>query len=44
VLKIQSAIVETPPLRLSDGAIFKNGYNAELDELRALKADSHSWI
>ncbi len=42
--KIQSAITETPPLRLTDGDIFKPGYDAELDELKSLKADSHSWV
>lgn len=42
--KIRGAVVETPPLRLSDGGIFKTGYHAELDELRSLKSDSQSWM
>lgn len=42
--KLGSALVETPPLRLSDGGIFKEGYHSELDQLRKLKSDSHSWI
>lgn len=42
--KIRSALTETPPLRLSEGGIFKTGYHAELDELRALKSDSQSWM
>ncbi|HSX04161.1 MAG TPA: DNA mismatch repair protein MutS [Rhabdochlamydiaceae bacterium] len=41
---IDQALVETPPFRISDGNIFKKGYSAELDELRALKEDSHSWM
>jgi DNA mismatch repair protein MutS len=42
--EIQRAIVDTPPLRLTDGNIFKNGYHNELDELRSLRDDSESWI
>jgi DNA mismatch repair protein MutS len=42
--KIRHAVTETPPLRLSDGGIFKTGYHAELDELRSLKSDSQSWM
>lgn len=41
---IKSALVEAPPLRLSEGGIFKEGYHAELDELRTLKSNSHAWI
>jgi DNA mismatch repair protein MutS len=44
VNKISSALVETPPLRLSDGPVFKAGYYSKLDELRALLTDSHTWI
>jgi DNA mismatch repair protein MutS len=42
--KISAAVVETPPLRLSDGGIIKEKYHPELDELRALKKDSHTWM
>ncbi len=42
--KIASAIVDQPPLRLSDGQIFKRGYHPELDELMSLKEDSHAWM
>ncbi len=42
--KIANAIVDAPPLRLSDGGIFKKGYHYELDELKALKADSQTWL
>jgi DNA mismatch repair protein MutS len=41
---IRDALVESPPLRLSDGGIFKPGYHALLDELRALKSDSQAWV
>ncbi len=41
---IQRAIVDAPPLRLTDGNIFKKGFHPELDELRILRDDSESWI
>jgi DNA mismatch repair protein MutS len=41
---IEKAVVETPPLRISDGGIFKEGFNTALDEIRSLKSDSHQWI
>ena len=41
---LQTALVESPPLRLSDGGIFKKGYDAGLDELHTLKEDNHTWI
>ncbi|MFS8563819.1 MAG: DNA mismatch repair protein MutS [Rhabdochlamydiaceae bacterium] len=42
--KIRDALVEAPPLRLSEGGIFKSEYHAPLDELRALKSDSQAWV
>ncbi len=42
--KIKNAIVDTPPLKLSDGGIFRPGYSAELDELRNLKTHSETWM
>lgn len=41
---IKEQVVEIPPLRLSDGGIFKEGFHPELDELRTFKTESHSWI
>lgn len=41
---IVSALVETPPLRIGEGGIFRDGYNAELDRLRTLSRDSISWM
>lgn len=38
---LYEAIEENPPLRLSDGNVIRAGYNAELDELRALKQNSN---
>ncbi len=42
--KIGSAIVDAPPLRLSDGGIFKPGYHFDLDELKTLKSDAQVWL
>ncbi|MBS0616148.1 MAG: DNA mismatch repair protein MutS [Verrucomicrobia bacterium] len=42
--KIKAAIVDAPPLRLSEGGIFRAGFNAELDELRGLKTQSVTWM
>lgn len=41
---IHKAIIDEPPARLSDGHIFRDGYHAELDELRALSLDSKTWL
>lgn len=42
--KIAQALVDDPPLRLSDGNLFKSGYNSTLDELKLLQKDSHEWM
>jgi DNA mismatch repair protein MutS len=34
---LYESIDENPPIRLSDGHVIRQGYNAELDELRSLK-------
>lgn len=41
---IAGALIDHAPLRMSEGEIFKRGYHRELDELHALKNDSHSWL
>jgi len=41
---IAQALVDQPPARLSDGHCFRDGFNKELDELRALSLDSKTWI
>jgi len=41
---IERAIVEEPPLRVSDGGIIREGFHNELDELRSLCRDHKSWI
>lgn len=37
---IQRAIVDSPPINLADGNVIREGYNAELDELRTIIKDS----
>ena len=41
---IGNALVESPPIRISDGNIFREGYHAELDELRLLARDGKNWL
>ena len=41
---IGKALVDEPPMRLSDGNIFREGFHAELDDLRKISRDSQSWI
>ena len=38
---LYDAISENPPLKISDGHVIRQGYNAGLDELRSLKANSN---
>jgi DNA mismatch repair protein MutS len=41
---LENALVEEPPLRVSDGGLFKMGYNAQLDELKVMSHDSKNWM
>lgn len=41
---ISTAIVDEPPLKSTEGKIFRDGYHPELDELRALSQDSKTWL
>jgi DNA mismatch repair protein MutS len=41
---IEDALIETPPITLTEGGIFKNGYDDELDELRGISRDGKGWI
>ncbi|MCH9609410.1 MAG: DNA mismatch repair protein MutS [Chlamydiales bacterium] len=41
---IERALVEEPPIRLSDGKVFKDGYNEEIDELRELTTNAKGWL
>jgi DNA mismatch repair protein MutS len=41
---IARALVDEPPLKISDGQVFREGYNNELDELRSIRQDSRAWL
>lgn len=41
---IKKALVDDPPLRLSEGGIIRSSYSPQLEELRSLKANSQAWI
>ena len=41
---IDRALVAEPPVLLTDGGFIAPGYNAELDEVRALAAEGHQWL
>ncbi len=41
---LYEAISEEPPLHMTDGGIIRDGYNAELDELRALHKGSNKAV
>jgi DNA mismatch repair protein MutS len=42
--KLAAAIVEDPPFPLKEGGIFRDGYDADLDELRGASRDGKQWI
>ena len=42
--KLQNCIVEEPPVSTHMGGIFRDGYNAQLDELRNARKDGQRWI
>ena len=42
--KLNSAVVDGPPLALKDGGIFRDGFDADLDELRQASRDGKDWI
>lgn len=41
---LASAIEDDPPVKVSDGGAIRNGYSAELDELRSLSRDAKQTI
>ncbi len=42
--KLDDAIQDDPPFSVREGGIFKDGYRAELDELRAIKVNGKDWL
>ena len=41
---IDEAIIENPPFQVKEGGIIKDGYSAEVDELRSIINDSKGWL
>ena len=41
---LQRAIIENPPHLIRDGGVFREGYNATLDELRQLSSDAGDFL
>ena len=41
---ILKALTDDPPIRISDGNVIREGYHAELDELRGVSRDSKTWL
>lgn len=41
---IANAVVEEPPLAITDGGMIRDGYSAELDEFRSASRDGKNWI
>lgn len=41
---IESAIVDAPPLSVKEGGFIRAGFDAELDEIRAMRAHAKEWI
>lgn len=44
VEKIDAAIIENPPLALTEGGLIREGYNNDLDELRTISTSGKDWI
>ncbi len=42
--KIRAALNDSPPIRIGEGEIFRDGYHPELDRLRGLAKDSITWM
>jgi DNA mismatch repair protein MutS len=42
--KLTKALVDDPPLALKEGGIFRDGYDADLDELRDGSREGKNWI
>ena len=41
---LQQAILDEPPMMIRDGGVFKAGYDAQLDELKAIKQDADHYL
>ncbi|PEN15389.1 DNA mismatch repair protein MutS [Longibacter salinarum] len=44
VQKIDDALVDEPPAKIAEGGLIREGYDEELDELRAIAHDGKAWM
>ena len=42
--KLKDAFVDNPPVQMSDGGMFRDGYDAQLDEARAIQRSGRNFI
>ncbi|HED64017.1 MAG TPA: DNA mismatch repair protein MutS [Planctomycetes bacterium] len=42
--RIQRTLVDAPPLTIKEGGLVRDGFSAELDELRQIAGDAKSWM
>ncbi len=42
--RIQSALVDDPPAKISEGGLIRDGYSEELDELRTIAQEGKDWV
>src|SRR5436190_13646240 len=42
--KLSQALTDDPPIALKEGGIFRDGFDADLDELRQASRDGKNWI
>ena len=41
---VSAALVDDPPIPLRDGGLIRDGFDAELDELRTISREGKGWI
>jgi DNA mismatch repair protein MutS len=44
VERIEAALVDDPPAKISEGGLIRNGYHEELDELRSIASSGKEWV
>ena len=44
VAKLEAAIVDEPPATVKEGGVFRDGYDADLDEIRAASREGKQWV
>jgi len=42
--RIQSALMDDPPAKISEGGLIRDGYSEELDELRTIAQEGKDWV